>query len=50
MTAIRAIYDGKVFIPEQLCDITSGTEVKLTIEPINTSFSENKRSWPHSDN
>ena len=43
MTAVRAIYDGKVFIPKQSCDITSGMEVKLIIEPINTGFSEKQK-------
>ena len=40
MTAIQAIYDGKVFIPEKPCDITRGSKVKLTIETVNHSHSE----------
>ena len=40
MTAVRAIYDGKVFIPEKPCEITSGSEVTLIIETVHTVFSE----------
>jgi predicted DNA-binding antitoxin AbrB/MazE fold protein len=40
MTAIRAIYDGKVFIPEKPCEITEGSEVTLTIKTINAGSSE----------
>jgi len=40
MTAVQAVYDGKVFIPEKPCEITSGSKVTLTIETINTGFSE----------
>jgi len=43
MTAVRAVYDGKVFIPEKPCEITRGSKVTLTIEAINTSFSENQK-------
>jgi predicted DNA-binding antitoxin AbrB/MazE fold protein len=32
MTAVQAIYDGRVFIPEKPCNITSGSKVTLTIE------------------
>jgi len=39
MTAVRAVYDGKVFIPEKPCEITSGSEVTLSIEPINITLS-----------
>jgi predicted DNA-binding antitoxin AbrB/MazE fold protein len=42
MTAVKAIYDGKVFIPEKPCNILSGSEVTLNIIPLseeNTSFS-----------
>ena len=39
MTAIQAVYDGKVFIPEKPCDISSGSKVKLTIETVGPSHS-----------
>ena len=40
MTAVRAVYDGKVFIPVKPCEIISGSEVTLTIEPIDSDFTE----------
>jgi predicted DNA-binding antitoxin AbrB/MazE fold protein len=40
MTAVQAVYDGRVFIPEKPCEITSGSKVTLTIEPINTGFTD----------
>ena len=40
MTAIQAVFDGKVFIPEKPCDITRGSKVKLTIETIDHNHSE----------
>ena len=43
MTAVRAVYDGRVFIPEKPCEITGGSEVTLIIETINTSFSEKQK-------
>ena len=43
MTAVRAVYDGKVFIPEMPCEINSGSEVTLTIETINIPFSEKQK-------
>ena len=43
MTAIRAIYDGRVFIPEKPCKITEGTEVTLTIKTINAGTSEKEK-------
>jgi len=43
MTAVRAIYDGKVFIPENPCKITKGSEVTLTIKTINSGFSEKQK-------
>ena len=43
MTAVRAIYDGKVFIPEKPCKITEGSEVIITIKTINTGFSEKQK-------
>jgi len=32
MTAIQAIYDGQVFIPEKPCDIIRGSKVTLTVD------------------
>jgi predicted DNA-binding antitoxin AbrB/MazE fold protein len=43
MTAIRAVYDGKVFIPEKPCEIKRGSEVTLTIETVNSYFSEKQK-------
>jgi predicted DNA-binding antitoxin AbrB/MazE fold protein len=43
MTAVQAVYDGKVFIPEKPCEITRGSKVTLTIETINTGFSEKQK-------
>ena len=43
MTAVRAVYDGKVFIPVKPCEITKGSEVTLTIEPIDSGFSEKQK-------
>jgi len=43
MTAVRAIYDGGVFIPEKPCKITKGTKVTLTINTIDTDFSEKQK-------
>jgi predicted DNA-binding antitoxin AbrB/MazE fold protein len=40
MTAVRAVYDGKVFIPEQPCEITRGSEVTLTIVSMNIDVTE----------
>ena len=37
MATINAIYDGKVFVPEDPCGIAEGTKVKLTIEPVHNS-------------
>ena len=31
MTAVQAVYDGDVFIPEKPCKITKGSKVTLTI-------------------
>ncbi|MCL1836793.1 MAG: antitoxin family protein [Treponema sp.] len=43
MTAVRAVYDGNVFIPVKPCKITSGSEVTLTIETINSGFTEKQK-------
>jgi predicted DNA-binding antitoxin AbrB/MazE fold protein len=43
MTAIRAVYDGNVFIPEKPCEIDRGSEVTLTIETVNTGFYEKQK-------
>jgi len=40
MTAVRAVYDGKVFIPERPCNIIRGSKVTLTIERVDNSSSE----------
>jgi predicted DNA-binding antitoxin AbrB/MazE fold protein len=40
MTAVQAIYDGRVFIPEKPCNITSGSKVTLTIETAIGGISE----------
>jgi predicted DNA-binding antitoxin AbrB/MazE fold protein len=43
MTAIRAVYDGNVFIPERPCEIVRGSEVTLNIETVNTGFYEKQK-------
>ena len=43
MTAVRAIYDGDVFIPEKPCEIIKGSKVTLTITAIDTGFSEKQK-------
>ena len=43
MTAVRAVYDGRAFIPEKPCNFIKGSEVTLTIELVNNSFSEKKK-------
>jgi predicted DNA-binding antitoxin AbrB/MazE fold protein len=43
MTAIRAIYDGNVFIPEKPCEITKGSKVTLTINLIDIDSSEKQK-------
>ena len=43
MTAVQAIYDGKVFIPERPCNITTGSKVKLTIETVTNIHSEKQK-------
>jgi predicted DNA-binding antitoxin AbrB/MazE fold protein len=43
MTAIRAVYDGAVFIPEKNCDITRGSEVTLIIETVNSDILEKQK-------
>ena len=43
MTAVQAIYDGKVFIPEKPCNITTGSKVKLIIETVTNSCSEKQK-------
>jgi len=43
MTAVQAVYDGNVFIPEKPCEITKGTKVTLTISTIDTGFSEKQK-------
>ena len=43
MTAVQALYDGKVFIPEEPCEISIGSKVNLTIEPIAAEFTERQK-------
>ena len=43
MTAVRAIYDGQVFIPEKPCNIIRGSVVTLTIETISSELSEKQK-------
>ena len=43
MTEVRAVYDGRVFIPEKPCNFTKGSEVILTIESVNKSLSEKEK-------
>ena len=45
MTAVKAIYDGNVFIPERKCNLalSKGSEVTLTIKSIDTGFSEKQK-------
>jgi predicted DNA-binding antitoxin AbrB/MazE fold protein len=43
MTAVQAVYDGNVFIPEKPCEITRGSKVTLTIETINTGLTEKQK-------
>jgi len=44
MTAVQAIYDGNVFIPEKPCEITKGSKVNLTISSIDIGFSEKQKT------
>jgi len=43
MTAIQAVYDGKVFIPEKPCDIIGGTKVNLIIETATSGYPERQQ-------
>jgi len=43
MTAVQATYDGRVFIPEKPCNITSGSKVILTIESAIGGISEKQK-------
>ena len=43
MTAVRAIFDGVAFIPEKPCKITKGSKVTLTINTIDSGFSEKQK-------
>ncbi|MCL1929029.1 MAG: DUF104 domain-containing protein [Treponema sp.] len=43
MTAVQAVYDGRVFIPEKPCDITSGSKVTLTIEKVTGGIGEKQK-------
>jgi len=39
MTAVRAVYYGKVFLPERPCKITGVSEIIFTIETVNIPYS-----------
>jgi len=43
MTAVQAVYDGHVFIPEKPCNIERGSKVALTVKTINSDFSEKEK-------
>ena len=43
MTAVQAIYDGGVFILERPCEITKGSKETLTVNAIDTGFSEKQK-------
>ena len=43
MTAVRAVYDGQVFIPEKPCNITRGSEVTLTIRTLNNGLTKSQK-------
>ena len=43
MTAVQAIYDGSVFIPERPCEIIKGSKVTLTVNTIDICFSEKQK-------
>ena len=43
MTAVQAIYDGNVFIPERPCEIIKGSKVTLTVNTIDIGFSEKQK-------
>jgi hypothetical protein len=43
MTAVQAVYDGRVFIPETPCEITKGSKVTLTFSTIDVDISEKQK-------
>jgi len=43
MTAVQAIYDGNVFIPERPCKIIKGSKVTLTVNTIEIGLSEKQK-------
>ena len=43
MTAVQAIYDGNVFIPEKPCDIIKGSRVILNFSTIDSGLSEKQK-------
>jgi len=43
MTAVQAIYDGSVFIPEKPCKISKGSKVALTVSVIGTDLFETQK-------
>ena len=43
MTAVQALYDGKVFIPEKPCPLTRGSKVIITIEAVDSVVQEKQK-------
>jgi len=43
MTAVQAIYDGSVFIPEKPCKISKGSKVALTVSVLDSGISEKQK-------
>jgi hypothetical protein len=43
MTAVQAIYDGRVLIPETPCETSKGSKVTLTFSTINIGFTEKQK-------
>ena len=43
MTAVQAIYDGSVFIPEKPCKISKGSKVALTVSVLDSGFAEKQK-------
>ena len=44
MTAIRAIFDGKVFVPQQPVDIPVGTAANIVVQPSATPAKKSEQS------
>ena len=43
MTAVQAVYDGNVFIPEKPCKIGKGSKVALIVSVIGDDLSERQK-------